>query len=123
ARAIFEAACRVVARGRQVVVEVMIPLVAHVEELRRQAEIVRRVAQDVFLAEGRAVPYLVGTMIELPRAALTADEIAKEADFFSFGTNDLTLTTLGLPHHDAGRVLPFYVAQGILKHDPLPRLD
>src|SRR2546427_753491 len=86
ARAIFEAACRVGGRGHKVMVEVMIPLVADVEELRRQAEIVRRVAQEVFAAEGRGVPYLVGTMIELPRAALTADEIAKEADFFSFGT-------------------------------------
>src|SRR5438128_284196 len=89
ARAIFEAACRVVARGRRVVVEVMIPLVAHVEELRRQTHIVRRVAQEVFHAEGRAVPFLVGTMIELPRAALTADELGQEAEFFSFGTNDL----------------------------------
>src|SRR2546427_4487338 len=90
ARAIFEAACRVGGRGHKVMVEVMIPLVADVEELRRQAEIVRRVAQEVFVAAGRGVPYLVGTMIELPRAALTADEIAKEADFFSFGTNHLT---------------------------------
>src|SRR5438445_8948152 len=77
ARAIFEAACRVGGRGHKVMVEVMIPLVADVEELRRQAEIVRRVAQEVFVAAGRGVPYLVGTMIELPRAALTADEIAK----------------------------------------------
>src|SRR5437867_3994884 len=96
ARAIFEVACRIVYSGERVVVEVMIPLVAHVEEVKRQAEIVRRVAQEVFSAEGRAVPYLVGTMIELPRAALPADEIAKEADFFSFGTNDLTQTTFGL---------------------------
>src|SRR6266542_334568 len=123
AQAIFEAACRVVARGKQVVVEVMIPLVAHVEELRRQAEIVRRVAREVFQAEGRAVPYLVGTMIELPRAALTADEIAKEADFFSFGTNDLTQTTFGLSRDDAGRFLPFYVDRGILPDDPFQVLD
>src|SRR5881296_3296316 len=123
AQAIFEAACRVVARGKKVVVEVMIPLVAHVEELRRQAEIVRRVAQDVFSAEGRAVPYLVGTMIELPRAVLTADELAKEAEFFSFGTNDLTQTTFGLSRDDAGRFLPFYVEHGILKDDPFQVLD
>ena len=123
ARAIFEAACRVGARGRKVMVEVMIPLVAHVEELRRQAEIVRRVAQEVFAAEGRGVPYLVGTMIELPRAALTADEIAKEADFFSFGTNDLTQTTFGLSRDDAGRFLPFYVERGILPEDPFQVLD
>ncbi|HEU5261608.1 MAG TPA: pyruvate, phosphate dikinase [Gemmatimonadales bacterium] len=123
ARAIFEAACRVVGGGKTVVVEVMIPLVAHVEELRHQAGIVRRVAQEVFLAEARAVPYLVGTMIELPRAALTSDEIAKEAEFFSFGTNDLTQTTFGLSRDDAGRFLPFYVERGILKDDPFRVLD
>jgi pyruvate,orthophosphate dikinase len=123
ARAIFEAACRVVARGKQAVVEVMIPLVAVVEELRRQAQIIRRVAQEVFHAQGRAVPYLVGTMIELPRAALVADEIAKEAEFFSFGTNDLTQTTFGLSRDDAGRFLPFYVESGILKEDPFQVLD
>jgi pyruvate, orthophosphate dikinase len=123
ARAVFEAACRVVARGRKVTVEVMIPLVAVAEELRRQAQIVRRVAQEVFHAEGRGVPYLVGTMIELPRAALTADEIAKEAEFFSFGTNDLTQTTFGLSRDDAGRFLPFYVESGILKDDPFQVLD
>jgi len=123
ARAIFEAACRVVARGRRITVEVMVPLVAHVEEFRRQATIVRRVAQDVFHAEGRAVPYLVGTMIELPRAALTADEIAREAEFFSFGTNDLTQTTLGVSRDDAGRFLPFYIEQGIIPVDPFQVLD
>jgi pyruvate, orthophosphate dikinase len=123
ARAIFEAACRVVERGKKVVVEVMIPLVAVAEELRRQAAIVRRVAQEVFHAQGRAVPYLVGTMIELPRAALTADDIAREAEFFSFGTNDLTQTTFGLSRDDAGRFLPFYVETGILKDDPFQVLD
>ena len=123
ARAIFEAACRVVARGKKVVVEVMIPLVAHVEELRRQAQIIRRVAQEVFHAVGRAVPYLVGTMIEVPRAALTADEIAKEAEFFSFGTNDLTQMTFGLSRDDAGRFLPLYVESGILADDPFQVLD
>jgi pyruvate,orthophosphate dikinase len=101
----------------------MIPLVAHVEELRHQAAIVRRVAGEVFRAEGRAVPYLVGTMIELPRAALTADAIAREADFFSFGTNDLTQTTFGLSRDDAGRFLPRYVDQGILPADPFQVLD
>jgi len=123
ARAVFEAACRVVSRGKKVTVEVMIPLVALVEELRRQTEIVRRVAREVFQAEGRAVPYLVGTMIELPRAALTADAIAKDAEFFSFGTNDLTQTTFGLSRDDAGRFLPFYVEHGILKDDPFQVLD
>ena len=123
ARAIFEAAGRVAGRGKKVTVEVMVPLVAHVEELKRQAEIIRRVAQEVFHAEGRAVPYLVGTMIELPRAALTADDIAKEAEFFSFGTNDLTQTTFGLSRDDAGRFLPFYVERGILAEDPFQVLD
>jgi len=123
ARAIFEAACRVVGRGKKVMVEVMIPLVALAEELRQQTEIVRRIAREVFQAEGRGVPYLVGTMIELPRAALTADEIAKEAEFFSFGTNDLTQTTFGLSRDDAGRFLPFYVEHGLLKDDPFQVLD
>src|SRR3989475_828287 len=123
ARAIFEAGCRVGARGNKVVAEVMIPLVADVEELKRQAEIVRRVAQEVFLAEERGVPYLVGTMIELPRAALTADEIAKHADFFSFGTNDLTQTTFGLSRDDASRFLPNYVDRKILRDDPFQVLD
>jgi pyruvate,orthophosphate dikinase len=123
ARAIFEAAGRVAARGKKVTVEVMVPLVAHVEEFKRQAEIIRRVAQEVFHGEGRAVPYLVGTMIELPRAALTADDIAREAEFFSFGTNDLTQTTFGLSRDDAGRFLPFYVERGILADDPFQVLD
>src|SRR5437899_418469 len=123
ARAIFEAACRIVSRGKKVNVEVMVPLVATVEELRRQAQIIRRVAQEVFHAEGRAVPCLVGTMIELPRAALTAEDIAREAEFFSFGTNDLTQTTFGLSRDDAGRFLPFYVEAGILPDDPFQVLD
>ncbi len=123
ARAIFEAAGHVAGRGKKVTVEVMVPLVAHVEEFKRQAEIIRRVAQEVFHGEGRAVPYLVGTMIELPRAALTADDIAKEAEFFSFGTNDLTQTTFGLSRDDAGRFLPFYVEHGILAEDPFQVLD
>src|SRR5207253_1173396 len=93
------------------------------EELRRQTEIVCRVAREVFQAEGRAAPYLVGTMIESPRAALTADEIAKDAEFFSFGTNDLTQTTFGLSRDDAGRFLPFYVEHGILNEDPFQVLD
>ena len=123
ARAIFEAAGRVAGRGKKVTVEVMVPLVAHVEEFIRQADIIRRVAQEVFHGEGRAVPYLVGTMIELPRAALTADDIAREAEFFSFGTNDLTQTTFGLSRDDAGRFLPLYVERGILAEDPFQVLD
>jgi pyruvate,orthophosphate dikinase len=123
ARAIFEAGALVAGRGKKVTVEVMVPLVAHVEEFKRQAEIIRRVAQEVFHAEGRAVPYLVGTMIEVPRAALTADDIAKEAEFFSFGTNDMTQMTFGLSRDDAGRFLPFYIESGILAEDPFQVLD
>jgi len=123
ARAIFLAGCKVASKGRKVIVEVMIPLVAHVEELRRQTQIIRRVAQEVFQDEGRAVPYLLGTMIELPRAALTADDLAREAEFYSFGTNDLTQTTFGLSRDDAGRFLPHYVESGILEADPFQVLD
>ena len=100
----------------------MIPLVATVEEFRHQRAIVDRVAREVF-ADGGAVPYLVGTMIELPRAALTASAIAAEAEFFSFGTNDLTQTTLGLSRDDAGRFLGEYVSLGILADDPFQVLD
>ncbi|MGH7531016.1 MAG: pyruvate, phosphate dikinase [Gemmatimonadales bacterium] len=123
ARAIFEAACHVVGCGKKVNVEVMVPLVADVREFVHQADIIRRVSEDVFNAEGRAVPYVVGTMIELPRAALTADAIAKDAEFFSFGTNDLTQTTFGLSRDDAGRFLPLYVERGLLLDDPFQSLD
>jgi pyruvate,orthophosphate dikinase len=123
AQAIFEAAGHVASRGKKVTVEIMIPLVADVRELTNQTAIIRRVAQEVFHREGRAVPYLLGTMIELPRAAVTADDIAKEAEFFSFGTNDLTQTTFGLSRDDAGRFLPFYVEHGLLSEDPFQSLD
>src|SRR5579859_6062494 len=123
AQAIFEAACHVASHGKKVTVEIMVPLVADVRELTNQTAIIRRVAQEVFHREGRAVPYLVGTMIELPRAAVTADEIAREAEFFSFGTNDLTQTTFGLSRDDAGRFLPFYVEHGLLPEDPFQVLD
>ena len=123
ATAIFEAACHVAGGGQRVSVEVMVPLVADVREFVHQAQIIRRVAQEIFQREGRAVPYLVGTMIELPRAALTADQIAKEAEFFSFGTNDLTQTTFGLSRDDAGRFLPFYIEHGLLAEDPFQVLD
>ncbi len=123
ARAIFEAAVNVTAKGVKVIPEVMIPLVATVKELSHQEAIVRRVAGEVFAKAKKEVPYLVGTMIELPRAALTADEIAGVAEFFSFGTNDLTQTTFGLSRDDAGRFLPFYVEQGLLPADPFQQLD
>ncbi|HEU4681992.1 MAG TPA: pyruvate, phosphate dikinase [Gemmatimonadales bacterium] len=122
-RAIFEAACTVAARKGRVMPEVMIPLTASVVEFRKQALIVRQMAEEVFQERQITVPYLLGTMIELPRAALTADEIAREAQFFSFGTNDLTQTTWGLSRDDAGRFLPYYLEHGVLEDDPFQVLD
>ena len=123
ARAIFEAAVKARRRGIDVHPEIMIPLVATVEEFRNQRYIIDSVAEQVLGGMGESVPYLVGTMIELPRAALTADRIAESAEFFSFGTNDLTQTTFGLSRDDAGRFLPEYVARGILPNDPFQVLD
>jgi pyruvate,orthophosphate dikinase len=123
ARAIFEAAVNVAKEGIKVKPEIMIPLVGHVNELKLQEEIVRRVAKEVFAEKGKKVSYLVGTMIELPRAAVTADQIAEVAEFFSFGTNDLTQTTFGLSRDDAGKFLPKYVEQDILPKDPFESLD
>jgi pyruvate,orthophosphate dikinase len=122
-RAIFEAACTVAARKGRVMPEVMIPLIATVVEFRKQALIVRQVAEEVFQERQITVPYLLGTMIELPRAALTADELAREAQFFSFGTNDLTQTTWGLSRDDAGRFLPYYLEHGVIEDDPFQVLD
>jgi pyruvate,orthophosphate dikinase len=123
ARAIFEAAVAVAKEGVKVYPEVMIPLTATLKEMANQAAIVHRVAQDVFREKERTVDYLVGTMIELPRAALVADEIAKESQFFSFGTNDLTQTTFGFSRDDVNKILPTYIEQGILKQDPFAVLD
>jgi pyruvate, orthophosphate dikinase len=123
ARAIFEAAVAVAKDGVKVKPEVMIPLTATLKEMANQAAIVHRVAQEVFKKKERTVDYLVGTMIELPRAALVADEIAKEAQFFSFGTNDLTQTTFGFSRDDVNKILPTYIAEGILKQDPFAVLD
>ncbi len=123
ARAIFEAACEVTKEGKKVLPEVMIPLVSTVAELKLQRQVVVEVAKQVFKETGVKVDYLVGTMIELPRAALVADQIAKVAEFFSFGTNDLTQTTFGLSRDDAGKFLPFYVNHGILPADPFVTLD
>jgi pyruvate,orthophosphate dikinase len=122
-RAIFEAACTVAARKGRVMPEVMIPLTATVVEFRKQALIVRQVAEEVFQERQITVPYLLGTMIELPRAALTADEIAREAQFFSFGTNDLTQTTWGMSRDDAGKFLPYYLEHGVIEDDPFQVLD
>ena len=123
ARAIFEAAVKVAKEGVKVKPEVMIPLTSGLKEMANQAAIVRRVAEEVFTEKEAKVEYLVGTMIELPRAALVADEIAKEAEFFSFGTNDLTQTTFGFSRDDVGKILTAYLAEGILKQDPFATLD
>ena len=123
ARAIFEAAVQVKAKGGNPHPEIMIPLIGSIEEMRNQAAIVRRVADEVFAEKKAKVDYMVGTMIELPRAALTADQIAEEAEFFSFGTNDLTQTTFGISRDDINNFLPAYLKQGIFKFDPFATLD
>jgi pyruvate,orthophosphate dikinase len=123
ARAVFEAACAVKRSGVEVRPEVMIPLVSDVVELARQRSVVERIAEQVFKETGVTVGYQVGTMIEVPRAAVTADAIAREADFFSFGTNDLTQMTYGFSRDDAGAFLPEYLRRGILKRDPFETLD
>ncbi|MGE0453759.1 MAG: pyruvate, phosphate dikinase [Vicinamibacteria bacterium] len=123
ARAIFEAALQVSKRGGAVKPEVMIPLVGHVEELRRQKAIVLEEAQAVLGKDGSGVEYLIGTMIEVPRGALTADAIAKEAEFFSFGTNDLTQMGFGLSRDDAGRFLAHYLETELLDKDPFVSID
>ena len=123
ARAIFEAAVRAARRGLDVQPEIMIPLVGSVKEFEHQRAIIEDVAHAVLGAMGERIPYLVGTMIELPRAAITAARIAEQAEFFSFGTNDLTQTTLGLSRDDAGRFLPGYIERGIFAEDPFQVLD
>jgi len=123
ARAIIEAAVAVEKEDVKTHAEVMIPLTATLKEMQNQAAIVRRVADEVFKEKGKTVHYLVGTMIELPRACLIAGEIAKEAEFFSFGTNDLTQTTFGFSRDDINKVLPTYLAEGILKQDPFAVID
>ncbi len=123
ARAIMEAACDVAEKGIKVKPEIMIPLVSDLQEFKIQETIVRKVAAEVMKEKGKKIAYMVGTMIELPRAALTADQIAKSAEFFSFGTNDLTQTTFGLSRDDAGKFLPLYVQNEILPNDPFEVLD
>ncbi len=123
AEAIFEASCDAQIEGVRVLPEIMVPLVAYVEELDRQTALVRETAERVFTRRDVRVEFLVGTMIELPRAALTADKIAQTAEFFSFGTNDLTQTTLGLSRDDAGRFLPTYVEMGVMAEDPFQTID
>jgi pyruvate, orthophosphate dikinase len=122
-RAIFEAAVQVAKKGVKVIPEIMIPLIGSVEEFDNQKKIVDRVAEEVFAKAGQKVHYMVGTMIEIPRAALTADRIAKQAEFFSFGTNDLTQTALGLSRDDYTRFQKDYENAKIFKADPFAVLD
>jgi pyruvate,orthophosphate dikinase len=122
-RAILEAAVRAMRRGIRVRPEIMIPLVSTVKEFENQRAVIEDVATRVLGGMGEKISYLIGTMIELPRAALTAAEIARSAEFFSFGTNDLTQTTMGLSRDDAGRFLPSYIDRGIFADDPFQVLD
>jgi pyruvate,orthophosphate dikinase len=123
ARAIIEAACDLKAKGLNPKPEIMVPLIGTVQEYKMQEDIIRDTAEKVFAEKGTKVDYMVGTMIEIPRAALTADEIAKHAEFFSFGTNDLTQMTFGYSRDDAGKFLPIYLQKGLLKNDPFQQLD
>ncbi len=122
-RAIFEATCELIQENLNIIPEVMIPLVAEAKEFENQRKIVDRVAQEVMEKYGMNFKYTVGTMIELPRAALTADKIARTAEFFSYGTNDLTQTTFGFSRDDIGKILPDYIDKEILKWDPFQRID
>ena len=122
-RAIFEAACEAKKEGVKVYPEIMVPLVSVKKEIEIQKEIIDKIAKDVMEETGIEIEYSVGTMIELPRAALTADEIAEVAEFFSFGTNDLTQTTFGFSRDDVGKFVPKYIELGILEDDPFQVLD
>jgi pyruvate, orthophosphate dikinase len=123
ARAIIEAALNLKKRGVTAKPEIMIPLTGTLKEMKMQEDIVRNTAEKVFAERKDRIDYLVGTMIEVPRAAVTADEIAQSAEFFSFGTNDLTQMTFGYSRDDAGKFLPVYLQKGILKFDPFQVLD
>jgi pyruvate,orthophosphate dikinase len=123
ARAVFEAALNMQARGIRVKAEIMVPLVGTAREFNLQAEVIRRTGQTVFAERGQTLPYLLGTMIETPRAALVAESIGKVAEFFSFGTNDLTQMTLGFSRDDSAKFLPDYLKHGIYEHDPFRSID
>jgi len=123
ARAIIEAACDLKAEGFNPKPEIMVPLIGTMQEFKMQEIIIREVAAAVFAEKGIEVDFLVGTMIEIPRACLTADKIAEHAEFFSFGTNDLTQMGFGYSRDDAGKFLPIYIEKGILKADPFQVLD
>jgi pyruvate,orthophosphate dikinase len=122
-RAIIEAACRLHKEGIKVVPEIMIPLVGHLNELRDQKAVVDRVAAETMKAQGVTIDYLVGTMIEVPRCALTADQVAQDAQFFSFGTNDLTQLTFGFSRDDVGKFLRVYQDHKIIERDPFASID
>ncbi len=122
-RAIMSAACELSKQGKKVYPEIMIPLVGHVNELKNQREVAVRIAEEVLRQYRTKVDYKIGTMIEIPRACLTADEIATEAEFFSFGTNDLTQMAMGFSRDDAGKFLKYYIEKGILPQDPFVKLD
>jgi pyruvate,orthophosphate dikinase len=122
-RAIMEAACQLATEGVKVTPEIMIPLVGHVKELKDQKAVVDRVAREVMKERGIKVKYLLGTMIEVPRGAMTADQIATEAEFFSFGTNDLTQLTYGFSRDDIGKFLRVYQEKKILDRDPFATFD
>jgi pyruvate,orthophosphate dikinase len=119
----MEAACNVTAEGVKAIPEIMIPIVGIEEELKRMRQLTVSTADAVLAEKGVAVEYSVGTMIELPRACVIADDIARHADFFSFGTNDLTQTTYGISRDDSAHFLPAYVEQGVIEIDPFVRLD
>ena len=123
ARAIIEAAVNLKQKGIDARPEIMVPLIGTVKEFKMQADIINATAKKVFAEKGATCDYQVGTMIEIPRAAMTADLVAKEADFFSFGTNDLTQMTFGYSRDDAGKFLPIYIEKGLLKNDPFQILD
>jgi len=123
ATAIFEAVCQLVKEGEKVFPEIMVPLVGTQEELSNQRSIIQRVAEDVLKKNKVKVDYLIGTMIEIPRAAITADKIAEEAEFFSFGTNDLTQMVFGVSRDDGAEFLAHYITHGILKDNPFETVD
>jgi pyruvate,orthophosphate dikinase len=123
AQAIFEAACEVTKTGIKVIPEVMIPVVMEAGELANQRAIVERVAKQTVKKYGVKLRYMIGTMIEIPRAALTADKVAEFADFFSYGTNDMTQTTLGFSRDDVAKFVPKYIEMGLLKDDPFKTID
>lgn len=120
---LIEAACEVTKKGKKVFPEIMIPLIGHINEYRNQKEVAERIANEVISRRKAKVKYMIGTMIEIPRAALTADEISVEAEFFSFGTNDLTQMAMGFSRDDAGKFLAYYTEKGILPQDPFVTLD